>query len=66
MSDIECNALFCFLLYTVVAQGTTVFKLFASEDESLLVWWNAFLVLDLGLHIVDGVAWFNLQGDGPR
>ncbi|KAL5484356.1 hypothetical protein EMCRGX_G020835 [Ephydatia muelleri] len=49
-----------------VAQGTTVFKLFASEDESLLVWWNAFLVLDLGLHIVDGVTWFNLQGDGPR
>ena len=40
-----------------------VFKLFASEDELLLVWWNAFLVLDLGLHIVDGV---NLQGDGPR
>eukprot|EP00731_Ephydatia_muelleri_P024512 Em0016g783a len=50
---------------TMIAQGTTVFKLFASEDESLLVWWNAFLVLDLGLHIVDGVTWFNLQGDGP-
>ena len=20
--------------------------------------------MDLGLHVVDGVAWFNLQGDG--
>ena len=30
----------------------------------LLVWWDALLVLDLGLHVLDGVAGLDLQGDG--
>jgi len=34
----------------------TIFELFSSKDQSLLVWWDAFLVLDLGLDIVDGVG----------
>jgi len=29
-----------------------------------LVWGNALLVLDLALHIVDGVGRLNLEGDG--
>ena len=33
------------LLDVVVAQGTTIFQLFTSKDQTLLVWWNAFLVL---------------------
>ena len=33
------------LLDVVVAQSTTVFQLFTSKDQTLLVWWNAFLVL---------------------
>merc|ERR1719334_3140522 len=52
-----------FLLDVVVAQSTTIFQLFPSEDETLLIWWNTFFVLDLRLHIVDGVTGFNLQGD---
>ena len=43
------------LLDVVVGQGATVLKLLASKDEALLVWGDAFLVLDLGLHILDGV-----------
>ena len=42
-------------LDVVVAQRTSVLELLAGEDETLLVWGDAFLVLDLGLHIVDGV-----------
>jgi len=52
------------LLDIVVRQGSTVFKLFASKDESLLIRRNAFLVLDLGLDVFDGVRWLNFQSDG--
>jgi hypothetical protein len=50
-----------FLLDIVVAQGPSVFKLLAGEDESLLVRWDPFLVLDLGLDIVDGIRGFHLD-----
>merc|ERR1711978_34647 len=53
-----------FLLDVVVAQRATVFQLFTCEDETLLVRWDSFLVLDFGLDIVDGVAGFDLEGDG--
>ena len=52
------------LLDVVVAQGAAILKLLASEDESLLVWWDALLVLDLGLHVLDRVAGLDLEGDG--
>jgi len=52
------------LLDVVVGEGSTVFELLSSEDESLLIGRNAFLVLDLGLHVLDGVAWLDLKSDG--
>merc|ERR1719249_262365 len=48
----------------VVREGSPIFKLLSSEDQSLLVWGNSFLVLDLGLHVLNGVRWFNLKSDG--
>merc|ERR1712102_246416 len=53
-----------FLLDIIVRKSSSVLKLLSSEDQSLLVWGNAFLVLDLGLHILNGVRWPNLEGDG--
>ena len=44
-----------FLLDVVVDKGAAVLKLLLGEDEPLLVWGNSFLVLDLGLDVVDGV-----------
>src|ERR1700742_232676 len=44
-----------FLLDVVVAQSTSVFKLLSSENKTLLVWRDTFFVLDLRLHVVDGV-----------
>ena len=38
--------------------------MFSSENESLLIWWDTFLVLDLGLDILNGVSWFNIESDG--
>merc|ERR1711981_1042020 len=52
------------LLDVVVREGATILKLFASKDQPLLVWGNAFLILDFGFDILDGVRWFNLEGDG--
>ncbi|KFV69466.1 hypothetical protein N307_07332, partial [Dryobates pubescens] len=52
------------LLDVVVREGATIFQLLASKDQPLLIWGNAFLVLDLGLHILNGVTGLHLQGDG--
>ena len=52
------------LLDVVVGEGSAVLELLSSEDESLLIWWNTFLVLDLGLDVLDGVSWLDVQGDG--
>jgi len=51
-------------LDVVIGQGAAIFELFASKDESLLVWWDTFLVLDLGLDILDGVRSLDLKSDG--
>merc|ERR1711934_908086 len=52
------------LLDVVVGEGSAVLELLTSEDESLLVWWNTFLVLDLGFDIFNGVSWLDIEGDG--
>merc|ERR1719267_507135 len=52
------------LLDVVVRQSTPVLELLAREDEALLVRWNALLVLDLLLHILNGVGWLHIEGDG--
>ncbi|KAL6048640.1 Ubiquitin/40s ribosomal protein s27a fusion [Balamuthia mandrillaris] len=51
------------LLDVVVGQGTAVLQLLAGEDQALLVRGNAFLVLDLLLHVLDGVGALHLQSD---
>jgi len=52
-----------YLLNVVIGKGTAVFELLAREDEALLIRWDAFLVLDLALDVVDGVGGLNLEGD---
>ncbi len=53
-----------FLLDVVVGEGSAVLELLSSEDESLLIRWNSFLILDLGLDILDSISWLDLKGDG--
>merc|ERR1711998_83681 len=52
------------LLDVIVRKGAAVLELFSGEDETLLIRGNAFLILDLGLHVVDCVGRLNLQCDG--
>merc|ERR1712061_91108 len=53
-----------FLLDVVVREGSSILQLFSSKDETLLIWGNSFLVLDLGLDILNGVRRLNLKSDG--
>lgn len=52
------------LLDVVIRESATVLKLLASEDQTLLVGWNSFLVLDLALDVVDSVRRLDLEGNG--
>ena len=52
------------LLDVVVRKGSSILELLTGEDESLLIWWDTFLVLDLGLDVFDGICWLNIEGDG--
>ena len=51
-------------LNVVVRERSAIFELFTGEDESLLVWGNALLVLNLALDIVDGVGALDFERDG--
>ena len=53
-----------FFLNVVVAQGTSIFELLAGKNQALLIGWNALLVLNLGLDIIDRVGRFDVQRDG--
>ena len=52
------------LLDVVVGEGSAVFKLLSSKDETLLIWGDAYLVLDLGLDVFDGVRGLDIESDG--
>jgi len=52
------------LLDVVVGQSTTIFQLLAGENQTLLIRRDTFLILNLGLDILNGVGWFDLQSDG--
>ena len=52
------------LLNVVVGEGTAIFELLPGKDQALLVGGDAFLVLNLGLDVVDGIGGLDLEGDG--
>jgi len=51
-------------LDVVVGKSATVLELFSSKDESLLIWREAFLVLDFSLDVFDRVGRFNFKRNG--
>ena len=52
------------LLDVVVGQRAVVLQLLAGEDDAHVLAWDALLLLDLGLQVVDGVRGLDIQGDG--
>ena len=53
-----------FFLDVVVTEWSSIFELLSSEDESLLIWGNSFLVLDLSFDCFNWVRWLNIESDG--
>jgi len=58
--EVKCRL----LLNVVVGESSAVLKLLSSENESLLIWRDTFLVLDLGLDVLNGITWLDIEGDG--
>ncbi|GJU24564.1 serine protease SPPA, chloroplastic [Tanacetum coccineum] len=52
------------LLDVIVGKCTAIFQLLPIKDKSLLVSWDTFLVLDLSLHVINGVGTFNFRPYG--
>ncbi len=52
------------LLDVVVGERAAVLELFPGENETLLVRWDALLVLDFRLHVLDGVRRLDFERDG--
>ena len=52
------------LLDVVVRQGTAILELLSGKDKTLLIRGDTFLILDLGLDVVNGIAGLDIQGDG--
>merc|ERR1719269_252890 len=51
------------LLDVVVGQSAAILQLLAGEDQALLIRWDALLVLDLRLHVLDRVRRLDLERD---
>ena len=52
------------LLDVIIGECSSIFQLLSCEDETLLVWWDTLLVLDLCLDIFNSIRRFNFKGDG--
>ena len=42
-----------FFLVFIARKSSSILQLFSGQDDSLLIWWDTLLVLDLGLDILD-------------
>ena len=51
------------LLDVVVGESSSVLELLSGEDKTLLVWWDTFLVLNLGFDVLDGVSWLHIESN---
>ena len=52
------------LLNVVFGESASIFELLTGEDQALLIRRDTFLVLNLGLDVVDGVGRLHFKGDG--
>jgi len=58
--EVKCR----FLLDVVVGQRAAILELLAGKDQTLLIRWNALLVLYLCFHVFDRVRTLHLEGNG--
>ena len=51
------------LLNVVIRKSATVLELLSSENQTLLIWGDSLLVLNLSLHVLDGVRGLDVESD---
>jgi len=51
-------------LDVVVRKSSPIFELLSGKDQSLLIWGDSLLVLNLALDVVDGIRRLDLKSDG--
>ena len=47
----------------IVGESAAVFQLLAGKNQTLLIGWDPFLILDLGFHAINRVTGFHIQGN---
>ena len=52
-----------FLLNVVIGKGAAVLELLSGENQTLLIWGNSLLVLNLSLHVLDGIRGLDIESD---
>ena len=52
-----------FLLNVVIGKGAAVLELLSGENQTLLIWGNSLLILNLSLHVLDGVRRLDVESD---
>merc|ERR1712094_66561 len=50
-------------LYVVIRQRAPVLQLLTSEDETLLVRWDSFFVLNFRFYVVNSITSFNIKSN---
>ena len=53
-----------FFLDVVVAESASIFELFSSKNQALLIRGDAFFILDFLFHVFDGIGGFDFESDG--
>lgn len=53
-----------FFLDVIVREGSSILKLLSSKNESLLIWWDTFFILDFGFYIFNSISWLNIESNG--
>ena len=51
------------LLNVVVRKGATILKLLSSENQTLLIWGDSLLVLNLSLHVLDRIGGLDVESN---
>ena len=51
------------LLNVVIRKSAAVLELLSSEDQTLLIWGDSLLVLNLSLHVLDSIRGLDIESD---
>ena len=51
------------LLNVIIRKSTSILELLSSKDQTLLIWGNSLLILDLSLDVLNGIRGLDVQSN---